>query len=64
MSIRDLPEKLQSYILEWCLEDKSCPLDSVCNELVTKNCAIVRFLNDLNEEKHQTETGKTMWIRH
>ena len=50
MTIRDFPKDIQSYILQWCLKEEKCPLVNVCAELVTGNCAIVRFLNDLNEE--------------
>ncbi len=50
MDIRNLPEEVQSYILQWCMKEEKCPLIGICNELVTKNCAIVRFLSDLNQE--------------
>jgi len=34
------------------MKEKRCPLDSVCTDLVTRDCAIVRFLNDLNKDEY------------
>jgi hypothetical protein len=66
MSIRDLPEELQSYILGWCMNEKKCPLENACNELVTRDCAIVRFLSDLSEDRQSLvhllkEKGQSSW---
>ncbi len=66
MSIKNLSKELQSYVLSWCMKEKRCPLDSVCTDLVTKDCAIVRFLNDLNKDEHYLtqllkETNAPSW---
>ena len=67
MSIKNLPTELQSYILGWCMNEKKCPLDSVCNDLVTRDCAIVQFLNDLDMDGQSLthmlkEKSQSSWI--